>query len=42
LGTTGYVGSFVLSSTSTVPEPASTMLLIYGASLIGLRRRRGR
>jgi hypothetical protein len=42
LGTTGYVGSFVLTSTSTVPEPASTVLLICGASLIGLRRRRSR
>ncbi|MEI7822878.1 MAG: PEP-CTERM sorting domain-containing protein [Verrucomicrobiota bacterium] len=30
LGTTGYVGSFVVSSTSPVPEPTSTILLLAG------------
>ena len=42
LGTTGYVGSLVVSSTSPVPEPVTLGLFGLGAVLLASRRRRWR
>lgn len=39
-GTTGYVGSLVVSSTSPVPEPVSTILLYGGIAMLAARRTR--